>query len=159
MNRCTSFIAAFSPLTPLSRRTRQARFGLLMAALSLLACTAAAQAREFPKTALRGVLEVTAPPQVLLDGLVDRLSPGARIRSPVGGFVMSGTLVGQRVVVNYARESNGLIHEVWLLTEAEAEVKRPGARPERNFVFESDAARVPFDDGKTPFDQLPKYKP
>ncbi len=155
MNRCLPHLLPSSPSWRRIARTVQV---LVLAVASLLAVAATAQTRTFPKNALRGVLQVTAPPQVLLDGRADRMSPGARIRNPDNGLVMSGNLVGQRLVVNYVRESNGLIHEVWLLNEAEAALKLPGARPERNFVFESDPPRVPYDDGKTPFDQLPKYQ-
>ena len=112
--------------------------------------------REFPRHALRGVLQVTAPPEVLLDGRPERLSPGVRIHSPQHLLVMSGALVGQALVVNYTREHTGLVQEVWLLSPAEAAVKAKRATPERNFSFGSDVV-PPRDDGKTPFDQLPKF--
>jgi hypothetical protein len=130
---------------------------LLAIAALLTVSSAQAQVREFPTTALRGVLQVTLPPEVLLDGNADRLSPGARIRGPRNELVMSATLAGERLVVNYVRESNGLIHEVWLLNQAEAALKRPGATRERNFIFSSEEDTRPRDDGKTPFHMLPKY--
>jgi hypothetical protein len=37
---------------------------------------------------------------------------------------MSGTLIGQRLVVNYTRELSGLVLDVWILTPAE-QAKRP----------------------------------
>ena len=37
-------------------------------------------ARQFPPTARRGTLEVLTPPEILIDGKAERLSPGARIR-------------------------------------------------------------------------------
>ncbi len=94
-----------------------------------------AQERNFPATALRGTLEVTVPPQVLLDGKTDQLSPGARIYNSNNMLVLSGSLVGQpALVVNYTREIGGAVHQVWLLTEAEAAVKRPSAaKPWRFF--------------------------
>ena len=130
----------------------------LIASTLLLATTAAqAQVRDFPVAALRGVLQVTMPPEVVLDGKADRLSPGARIRGPRNEMVMSANIAGERLVVNYVRESNGLIHEVWLLNQAEAALKRPGALRERNFIFASEEDTRPKDDGKTPFHLLPKY--
>lgn len=94
-----------------------------------------AQERSFPATALRGTLEVTVPPQVLLDGKTDQLSPGARIHGSNNMLMLSGSLVGQSALaVNYTREFGGAVSEVWVLTEAEANVKRPSAaKPWRLF--------------------------
>ena len=115
--------------------------------------------REFPRAALRGDLVVTAPPEARLDGQADRLSPGARIRDPQNLLVMSGALIGQELVVNYLRDGAGLIHEVWILNADEAREKRAGAVSARNFIFGSEVDSTPRDDGKTPFNQLPKYQP
>jgi len=95
--------------------------------------------RPFPKTAMRGLLEVTAPPQVLLNGQPARLSPGARIKSTNNLIVMSGTLVGQQVLVNYVADNQGMLHDVWILSPAEAQEKRPGLETISNIRFESDA--------------------
>jgi hypothetical protein len=113
--------------------------------------------RQFPAAARRATLEVTTPPNVLLNGLPERLSPGARIKGPNNLLVLSGNLVGQRVVVNYLRDPQGLVHEVWILNETEAQQKRAGSEPTTNFVFGSDADKPKTDDGKTPFNQLPKF--
>jgi hypothetical protein len=113
--------------------------------------------RQFPAAARRATLEVTTPPNVLLNGLPERLSPGARIKGPGNLLVLSGNLVGQRVVVNYLRDPQGLVHEVWILNEAEALQKRAGSEPITNFSFGSDADKPKTDDGKTPFNQLPKF--
>lgn len=137
MNRCRSTIALIIPL--------------------LLATAAQAQVREFPAPALRGILQVTQPPEILLDGRADRLSPGARILGPRNELVMSASIAGERLVVNYTREPNGMVHQVWLLNQQEAALKRPGATRERNFLFASEADTRPKDDGKTPFHLLPKY--
>ena len=151
MNRCPRF----SP-----RRIRL----LLPALLSALALwqplPAAAQeqtVRQFPVAAKRGMLVVTAPPEVLINGTVERLSPGARIRGVNNMLVMSASLVGQRFVVNYVREKQGMIQEVWLLNQAEADEKRKGMEPITNFIFGSSGDQPKIDDGKTPFNQLPKF--
>ena len=131
MTRCTS---PFS--TPSNAIFKIASCALLTGAAVLFSTHALAQqVRDFPATALRGKLVVQAPPQVTLDGKPDQLSPGARIRNPQNMFVMSGTLVGQTLAVNYTRESNGLIHEVWLLTPQEAAVKRASAPGTSWFSF------------------------
>jgi hypothetical protein len=113
--------------------------------------------RQFPARAQRAVLMVTTPPQVMLDGRPDRLSPGARIRDTDNSFVMSGNVVGQRLVVNFVRDASHLIHEVWLLTPEEAAQKANLATPYRNFNFESEGNQPARDDGKTPFHLLPKF--
>lgn len=81
--------------------------------------------RPIPPHALRGTLEVTQPPNVLLNGQSDRLSPGARIRGDNNLLVLSGTLVGKPLAVRYVREPNGHIHDVWILTVAEAQQPTP----------------------------------
>ena len=134
---------------------------LLVTLLNLWPQPAVAQGlvRQFPAAARRGTLEVTAPPNVLINGQAERLSPGARIKNTNNALVLSGTLIGQPVLVNYMREPYGLIHEVWILNEAEAREKRAGSGPITNFIFGSDADKPKVDDGKTPFDQLPKFLP
>lgn len=115
-------------------------------------------ARQFPPTARRGTLEVLTPPEILIDGKAERLSPGARIRGLNNMLVMSGQMVGVRVLVNYIRNPQGQIHDVWILNDLEAREERAGSGPVTNYIFGSDADRPKVDDGKTPFDQLPKYK-
>jgi hypothetical protein len=119
---------------------------------------AQAEGRPFPAAAKRGILQVTEPPNLLINGASERLSPGSRIRGENNMLVMSGQLVGQSVLVNYTRNAQGMIHEVWILTAIEAQQERSGMEPITNFVFGSDADKPKVDDGKTPFDQLPKYK-
>jgi hypothetical protein len=112
--------------------------------------------RQFPKSALRGVLVVQAPPEVSLNGKPDRLSPGSRIRNPNNSFVLPGALIGQELLVNYTRDSMGQMYEVWMLTAEEAKEKRAGLPSRFSFSFGSSAA--PQDDGSTPYDQLPRYQ-
>lgn len=150
MNRCPSF-------------ARSGAAALLVLVLSAGATSwpgnAAAQGavRQFPQAAKRGALTVTAPPEVLINGAVERLSPGVRIRGVNNLLVMSASLVGKTYIVNYVREKQGLIQEIWLLNQYEVEEKRSGMEPVTNFVFESMGDKPKTDDGKTPFDQLPKF--
>jgi len=114
-----------------------ARLSLLLS-IGLLASGfgASAQAqgvvRNFPDTALRGTMEVVQPPWITMDGEKAQLSPGSRIRSTGNTIVMSGGLVGQKLVVNYVLAPGGLVHDVWLLTEAETALKRPRAADLKN---------------------------
>jgi len=113
MNRC-----------PPSARTRRQ---LVIATLALAALPALAQTapvRNFPASALRGTLVVTQPPVITMDGKAARLSPGARITGPNNLLVMSAHLIGQELTVNYTLEQHGLVHEVWILTAAEAAQRR-----------------------------------
>ena len=93
---------------------------LVAVALALLAALPAHAQRVFERSALRGELQVTSPPDVLLNGQPARLSPGARIRDPRNLIVLSGTVVGQKLLVNYAVDGFGLVHNVWVLSADEA---------------------------------------
>jgi hypothetical protein len=131
MNRC---LAALS-VTSFRART-------LAATLALIAVPwAVAQTqpvRNFPDSALRAKMVVVQPPEITLNGERARLSPGSRIRSQTNMLVLSGALVGQEVLVNYVRDGQGLVHEVWVLNPAEAAQKRAGAATERNYRSETD---------------------
>jgi hypothetical protein len=153
MNRCFTFSTTRS-------------LALAMAALGLGAAawaqTAALSARFIPANTDQAVMEITTPPNLLLNGKDDRLSPGARIRGTNNMLVMSGMLVSQQLPVRYQREPNGLIHEVWILTPEEAALnyRRPAnlvGPVNPNLAPSSATPRTPRDDGKTPFNQLPKY--
>ena len=97
---------------------------VLIASAALASMPAAAQVqRHFPKTALRGSVAFGSnPPAVQLNGNDALLAPGARIHGMDNMLAMSGALAGQRYVVDYTLETNGLVYEVWLLTPDEAKV-------------------------------------
>ena len=62
--------------------------------------------------------------------------------------------------MNYLRDNTGLVHNVWVLNGEEIKQKMPG-KPEGilssiRSMFETPVVK---DDGNTPFNQLPKYKP
>ena len=91
-------------------------------ALAFLTLGAAAQTivREAPRDVKPGVIEMSGASAVQVDGKPDRLSPGARIRDTNNLLVLPGSLAGRSVYTVYRREAaTGLVHEVWLLTEAE----------------------------------------
>ena len=75
--------------------------------------------REAPKDVLLAKMSVDLPPVILIDGKVDRLSPGSRIRDTRNMLVLSGSLAGQTLPVVYKRDAAGLVHDVWLLTPDE----------------------------------------
>ncbi|MES2187535.1 MAG: hypothetical protein V4505_23495 [Pseudomonadota bacterium] len=127
MTRWTFPTRAHPAPGPLRRPLFLHVFGAAALGMALAAGPALAQTRPFPDTALRGRLLITNPPAVQLDGHADQLSPGARIRDTQNLFVTSGALAGQDLIVNYRREPGGQISEVWVLTPAEAAVKRATA--------------------------------
>jgi hypothetical protein len=75
--------------------------------------------RNFPATALRGEIAFGQPPEVLLNGQSARLAPASRIRGTNNLLVMSGALMGKKAVVHYTVDPLGLVHDVWILTDAE----------------------------------------
>jgi hypothetical protein len=99
----------------------------VLACVALAATSAAAAQsvnRNFPATALRGELVLQQPPEALLNGMPARLSPGARIRGTNNMLVMSGAIIGQPRVVHYTLDDQGLVHLVWILSDAEL-AKKP----------------------------------
>jgi hypothetical protein len=117
MNRCSSL--------PTLRQTA-CRLGLLAALLCWGTPNFAQEkVRPFPAKAERGEMQITNPPELLIDGKPERLSPGARIRGTDNMVLMSAAIVGQVFTIKYLRESHGLIHEVWILNATEALVQPP----------------------------------
>ena len=120
MNRCHARFAR-----PPARR--QILFAALTLPLWSLSSQAPAQTgvRPFPPGTERGAMVVTYPPIIRMNGKPDRLSPGARIRGLNNMLLMSGAIAGQNLLVNFVRNPTGEVHEVWVLTEAEAALKLP----------------------------------
>lgn len=81
-------------------------------------------AREFPLTALRGVVAFSGPPAVVLNGTPAQLAPGARLRGTDNLLVLPTTLTGSSHTVHYTLEdTTGMIKELWILREAERKNK------------------------------------
>ncbi|MBS0449209.1 MAG: hypothetical protein JSR59_25085 [Proteobacteria bacterium] len=95
----------------------------LAVAASIAPATAQQIARNFPQNALRGALVVEAPPEIMLNGRPARLAPGARIRGQDNLLQMSAALVGQHLLVNYTLDPLGLVYDVWILRQDEADKK------------------------------------
>ncbi len=102
---------------------RRALFSALMIAI---AAPAGSQelAREFPLTALRGVVAFSGPPAVMLNGAPALLAPGARLHGTNNLLVLPTTLTGSSHTVHYTIEdTTGMIKELWILREAERKTK------------------------------------
>ena len=151
MNRCIAKLMAALTLST----------GLALASLAVQAQPQDDEAsllvtRDLPKAALLGRLLVQQPPDVMLNGQPARLAPGVRIRDENNQIAMSGALMGQVFPVKYLLDSSGLVSQVWILTTDEVRASRKSFSL-RHFLFGSDTATGPVDDGKTPFDQLPRF--
>ncbi|WP_332826957.1 hypothetical protein [Ramlibacter sp.] len=76
--------------------------------------------REAPRDVKPAVITVSAtPPIILVDGVADRFSPGARIRDRNNMLVLTGQLAGKTLYTVYRRDASGMVHEVWLLNQDE----------------------------------------
>ena len=128
MNRC--------PTSPIALKTI-ATYALLAGASGLFGLSAWAQnpipqtqneaalgGRNFPINTLRGKMVVTGFPEMQLDGVAERLAPGARIRNSQNMIVQPATITGQYLAVNYRRDAAGLVSDVWILTPTEASADR-----------------------------------
>jgi len=103
----------------MNRWIRTALVGLSLATAAFVAASQGI-VREAPKDVKPGIMAVSAtPPIITMDGKDDRLSPGARIRDLNNMLVLTGGLANRTVYTVYRRDSSGMVHEVWLLTEAE----------------------------------------
>ena len=72
-------------------------------------------------------LTVLSATEVLLNGDLARLAPGARLRGQNNMLVISGAAIGQRLVVNYTVDSLGNVKDVWVLRDEEI-ANRPWPR-------------------------------
>ena len=76
--------------------------------------------REAPRDVKPAVITVSAtPPIIAVNGVADRVSPGARIRDRNNMLVLSGQIAGKQMYTVYRRDAAGLVHEVWLLNYEE----------------------------------------
>ena len=99
---------------------------------SLLGCTAALllplpalAERLFPKGTVRGQMTFMRGQEVALNGVRERLSPGAQVRDERNSMPARGSLEGKTFTVNYLRDQSGVIRRVWLLSEGEAKRAMP----------------------------------
>ena len=132
MNRChLSAARACLSLPALLTFSLTFPLTLLVAAVlaALLPVTASAQTGlrvpPIPPTAQIGLMQITQPPEALLNGQPVQLAPGGRIRGRDNLLLLSASLVGQQLPVSYRLDSLGLLHEVWVLSDAEIQAIPP----------------------------------
>ena len=99
--------------------------------------------RPIPATAQLGSMQITMPPDMLINNQPARLSPGARIRAANNMLVLSGAIAGQRYIVKYLREPGGLVHDVWILNETEVSLITPADQAALNALLQPPPSRTP----------------
>ncbi|MBK7532841.1 hypothetical protein [Piscinibacter sp.] len=99
-------------------------FIAFFASLLLASGVSAQSTRKFPPTALRGTFEVVQAPDVALNATPARLAAGARIFGQDNMLKLSASLTGQKFLVHYTVDPQGLLKDVWILTADEA-AKKP----------------------------------
>jgi hypothetical protein len=92
---------------------------LVLLALATLSTVATAQLRTIPKEARLGVMRHLQGMHVEIDGKPQRLAPGAQIRSLQNRIIMPSAIPAG-IVVKYVIDSEGLVRNVWIVTEEEA---------------------------------------
>ena len=121
-----------SPAIRSSRNSRitaaWARVWLAAAVVALFCGSAAAQFRQIPDTALRGVIRHVQSLVVSIDGTPVSLSPGSNIRDTNNLIIVPNALPPAGALAGYLLDVNGQIHRVWLLTPQEAAIPRPSGR-------------------------------
>jgi hypothetical protein len=91
----------------------------VLLALAAISTAATAQLRTIPKEARLGVIRHVQDMNVLIDGKPQRLAPGAQIRSLQNRIIVPSAIPAE-VVVKYVFDSEGLVRNVWIVTEEEA---------------------------------------
>lgn len=131
---------------------------LISLTLLLLSSFAESGVRHFPKVAERGELRVIQGMVVNLNGRREQMAPGVLIKSTANTSVVPMALVGRTHVVNFTRNGQGQVNKVWLLTLTEAKLPAPKKSKSKGLISALfTPAEPPQDDGKTPYDQLPRY--
>lgn len=78
-----------------------------------------ALARLLPPASLRGEFVLTHPQQAIINGQVETVAPGLRVRNASNMLVTPGLIIGQKFTVNYVRDTLGLIQQIWILRDDE----------------------------------------
>lgn len=76
--------------------------------------------RPFPQNAKRGKMTPAPYPEIMIEGQLRHLSPGARIWNDRNLIEMPASVRGSDLTVNYTEDGQGNIDRVWVLTTEEA---------------------------------------
>jgi hypothetical protein len=94
-------------------------FRLLVALACALPGLGYAQVRNIPGEAKQGEIRHVREMLVSIDGVQQRLAPGAQIRDASNRLVVP-TAVPAGAQVKYLLDAEGMVRRVWILTPAEA---------------------------------------
>jgi hypothetical protein len=94
-------------------------FRLFIASACALSASAQAQVRTIPDQAKQGEIRHVQEAIVSIDGVQQRLAPGAQIRDESNRLVVP-TAVPAGAQVKYLLNDEGQVRQVWILTPAEA---------------------------------------
>jgi hypothetical protein len=92
---------------------------LLVALVCLLSAGVHAQVRAIPGEAKRGEIRHVENMLVQIDGVRQRLAPGAQIRDAANRVVVP-TALPAGAKVKYLLNQEGMVRQVWILTPEEA---------------------------------------
>ena len=92
---------------------------LPLIAACFAASTALAQVRSIPQEAKRGEVRHVQDMTVTIDGVPQRLAPGAQIRD-ASNRILLPTAVPAGADVKYVVNEEGHVRQMWILTPAEA---------------------------------------
>lgn len=96
--------------------------------------------RPFPAQALRGELVLLHTPDAQLNGHAARLAPGARVRGDSNLLQQPAALIGEKLIVHYTLDPNGLLLNVWILNPAELANKPWPSKPQEAADWSFDQA-------------------
>ena len=94
-------------------------FRLLIALACALPGLAPAQVRNIPGDAKQGEIRHVQETLVSIDGVEQRLAPGAQIRDESNRLVVPAA-VPAGAQVKYLLDAEGFVRRIWILTPAEA---------------------------------------
>jgi hypothetical protein len=94
-------------------------FGIALALTFVLSTSAYAQLRSIPDEAKRGEIRHLQDMVVAIDGVPQRLAPGAQIRDASNRVVVPAA-VAAGTEVKYVLNDEGLVRQIWVLSPAEA---------------------------------------
>lgn len=101
------------------RRLCQFVFILLLAQIHVQSFAQVVADRQFPPDTQRGKLDMSAYPDVKLNGKAVYLAPSCRIFNTENMFVVPASLDEKEIIVNYTLNVMGDVDRIWILTRAE----------------------------------------
>lgn len=101
------------------RKLCQMAIFLLFAQMQFLSFAQVSADRQFPPGTQRGKLDMSAYPDVRLNGKAVYLAPACRIFNAENMFVVPASLDEKEIIVNYTLNVMGDVDRIWILTRSE----------------------------------------